>query len=163
MAVIGTVYGGEEVATRLRAMPSRLREVLVRAMKAQWFLLQRHIVNDKLSGQVLNRRTGNLASSINVGGKDSLTQFIDEPAELIGRVGTKVWYGHVHEFGGSFTVKAHERTISQVFGRPVTPTRVQVRSYTAHYPERSFLRSGLRDRSAQFRGAIASAIRESLS
>jgi len=59
--------------------------------------LQSHIVRDKLSGQVLHRRTGKLAGSI-----------IAYPAEasgtmLIARVegaGGPAWYGRVHEFGG---------------------------------------------------------------
>lgn len=162
MAVIGTVYGDDKVIARLQAMPSRLRIALSNAMKTQWYALQRAIVSTKLSGQVLKRKTGVLASSINVGGPMSATEFIDQPAEIIGRVGTRVWYGAVHEYGGSFTVKGHERTISQAFGRPISPRTVSVRSYTANFPERSFLRSGLQDRSAQIRDAIASSIKESL-
>jgi len=135
---------------------------LINAMKIQWLKLQRLIITQKLSGQVLKRRTGNLASSINVGGPMTATDFFATPAEIIGRVGTKVWYGKVHEYGGSFTVKAHDREVSQVFGKSVTPFTQHVRSYTANFPERSFLRSGLKDMSSQMRDAIANAVKESL-
>lgn len=162
-SITGTVYGDTQVVARLQAMPDKLRMKLVDAMKVQWFNLQSVIVRSKLSGQVLKRKTGNLASSINVGGTNTATEFVDQGNQIIGRVGTKVWYGAVHEYGGSFTVKAHQREVTQVFGREVTPHKVDVRSYTMKVPERSFLRSGLQDVSSQMREAIAASIREGMS
>lgn len=161
-AVLGTVYGDDKVEARIRATPAFLRAALVKAMRTQWLALQTYIVRSKLSGQVLKRRTGNLASSINVGGPMTATEFLDLGSQLIGRVGTRVWYGAVHEYGGSFRIKAHQRTITQAFGRPISPITVSVREYTAHFPERSFLRSGLRDRGTQIRDAIAASVKASL-
>lgn len=163
--IIGTVYGDNFVEARIRALPEKIRQKLVNAMKVQWFALQAKVVRSKLSGQVLKRRTGNLASSINVGGPMSATAFLDRFGsgdQIVGRVGTKVWYGAVHEYGGNFQVKAHQREITQVFGRPVSPHKVDVRSYTMNVPERSFLRSSLQDISGQMRSAIAASIKETL-
>ncbi len=161
MAVVGTVYGTEQVLARLRAMPDRVRQSLVDAMKVQWFSLQAKTVG-KLSNDVLRRRTGVLASSINVGGQGSATEFLDTPGEIVGRVGTRVKYAAVHEYGGTFSVKAHDRTVGQVFGRPVNPFQQHVRAHDVVFPERSFLRSSLRDMSGQIRDSIAAAVRSAV-
>lgn len=131
-------------------MGPKARQALVDGMKVQWYALQRRIVTTKLSGQVLNRVTGNLASSINAGGPNTASEFLDSGNEIIGRVGTKVRYAAVHEYGGDVKVPAHER-----MGRPV-------KAYTAHFKERSFLRSGLQDQGDQIRAAIANAVRQGL-
>ena len=85
----------------VRALATRLTRLML--------ALQRHIVRDKLSGQVLHRRSGKLAGSI-----------VAYPAELsgtqlVGRVegaSGPAWYGRVHEFGGD-----HEYEIKPVNGR----------------------------------------------
>jgi len=148
--VIGTIYGDDRVEARITGMADKVRGILKVAMEREWFALQAHVVQDKLSGQVLRRRTGVLASSINVGGADSATEFLESPTELVGRVGTKVWYGRIHEFGGTFEVKEHSRTVD---GREST-----VKAHTVTFPERSFLRSGLVDRTSSIRDSIQSAV-----
>lgn len=163
MAITVQVTGTELVATKLAGIGQECRAKLADAMKREWFLLQRHVVSNKLSGQVLKRRTGNLASSINVGGLNSASEFVNgSTGDIIGRVGTKVVYGAVHEYGGSVTIKAHTRRVTQVYGRAVTPTVANVRSYTMRVPERSFLRSSLADRGDQIRDNVASALRDFL-
>lgn len=162
MSVLGTIYGDDKVEAALSRLPSLLKEALSRAMRVQWLDLQRYIITSKLSGQVLRRRTGVLASSINVGGDQTASEFLEDDQQIVGRVGTKVWYGAVHEYGGSFRVKPHERTITQAFGREITPRTIQVSGYDVHFPERSFLRSGLSDRSSQIRDAIAASVRSNL-
>ncbi len=151
------LVGTDKVVARFAAMPQKVRQALVDAMKRQWFALQAHVVSQKLSGQVLRRRTGNLASSINV---DSSFQEGDQ--EIVGSVGTKVIYGAVHENGGTVRVGAHTRTITQVFGRPVTPTEVFVKAHNAIYPQRSFLRSSIQDRAGQIRADIEQSVRAAM-
>jgi len=161
--IIGTVTGDAEVIKKLRSMPQQIRAKLADEIKKQWFALQAHVVQRKLSGQVLRRVTGNLASSINVGGRNSASEFVNTgQGDIIGRVGTKVRYGRVHEFGGTFTIKAHTRRFTQVYGRPVEPGVMNVRSYTMRMPERSFLRSSLRDRDPTIRGAMRRAVMEAI-
>jgi hypothetical protein len=53
----------EEINAELRAKGSRLREVLFTKVSALTYLLQGDIIN-KLSGPVLKRKTGTLASSV---------------------------------------------------------------------------------------------------
>lgn len=157
--IIGTVTGDKEVEAKLRNLPQAIRIQLANEVKRQWFALQSHVVRSKLSGQVLRRVTGNLASSINVGGSQSASEFIDGSAgPIIGRVGTKVRYGRIHEFGGTYTVKAHTRRFTKVFGRDVTPGIANVNSYSVTMPERSFLRSALADRDQVIRAALRRAV-----
>jgi phage gpG-like protein len=152
--------GTEQVATRLRSIGPRVRENLINAVKIQWMLLQSHVVTQKLSSQVLHRVTGNLASSIHVGGPNTASAFEETPVSLVGRVGTKVRYAKVHEYGGAIQIKAHERRMTMVFGRPVAQRMISVGSYTAHYPERSFLRSSLQERADSIRVALKAAVSE---
>ncbi len=151
MSIEVIVSGDDRAALRFEAMGPRIRQGLMDAMMREWFALQAAVVTTKLSGQVLKRRTGLLASSINVGGPDTATAFEQSPVLLVGRVGTRVWYGKVHEEGGTFEVKAHTRT--SPLGRSYP-----VRAHSVSYPERSFLRSTLRDRSTQIRSAISAAV-----
>ncbi len=161
--IIGTVTGDEAVVRKLHTLPDKIRKQLGAEIRKQWIALQSHVIQDKLSGQVLKRVTGVLASSINVGGADTASEFIESGSgDIIGRVGTKVRYGRIHEFGGSVTVKAHQRRFTQVFGRPVTPGIANVGAYTAHYPERSFLRSTLRDRNDIIRAALRRSVEEAI-
>jgi phage gpG-like protein len=144
-----TLIGGRETVARFQSVSQQIYDNLRAVIQEQWFGLQAYIVTNKLSGQVLKRRTGLLASSINVGGPQSTSEFTADETYIVGKVGTAVQYAAIHEYGGSVTVKAHESHRGS--------TAFNVRSYTAHYPERSFLRSGLQDRQAQIRGAIQAA------
>jgi len=53
-------------------------------------------------------------------------------------------YARLHEFGyrGDITVRAHQRTQTQAFGRAIQPKRVNVRNFKkrVNYPERPYLR-----------------------
>ena len=134
----GKVTGTEAVIARFEALPDRLREQLRGSVSRQGYRLQAGVVRDKLSGQALHRRTGNLASSINVDVKD-------DGGAIVATVGTNVKYARPHELGGTFDVPAHTRKVTMVFGRPVAPTTAEVPAHTVTFPERSFLRSELSD------------------
>lgn len=156
--VQGTLTGDAQVVARIGSLSARLRQQIVDDMRRLWFGLQAAVITEKLSGDPLHRRTGNLASSINVGGSQSTSEFIEGQDEIVGRVGTNDRYGKLHEYGGTFAVPAHERQITMVFGRPVTPHAVLVKAHNVTFPERSFLRSTLRDRSSQIRATLAKSV-----
>lgn len=106
--------------------------------------LQGMVKSEKLSGQVLNVRTGNLRRSIN--------QKVEDDAQLgpIGTVGTNEKYARPHEMGfqGEAQIREHMRTIKMAWGRPLSePVVAVVRAHTKqmNLPARSFLRSALDD------------------
>ncbi len=88
----------ERLAAAMLAKRTAVGEALMAKMNVMMANLQKKIVTEKLSGQVLHRHSGKLAGSV-----------IAHPAEwtgttLIGSVeaaGGPAFYGFVHEFGGS--------------------------------------------------------------
>ncbi len=110
---------------------------------------------DKLSGQVLNVRTGRLRRSI--------THRVTAEQELVtGIVGTNVEYARAHELGfnGDVSVKVHLRQIKKAWGRDITPKTVEIRSHSRHVnlPAKSFLGSALADMAPE----ILATLRESV-
>ena len=118
--------------------------------------LQNKVKSEKLNGSVLHRRTGTLMRSID-------QRVTEESSGIFGYVGTNLRYGIAHEFGvnESVTVRAHTRIITQAFGRTIDPTTVNVRSFSRnmHLPERSFLRTSLREFSDTVRDRIIASVR----
>lgn len=113
----------------------------------------------KLSGQVLNVRTGRLRRSI--------TQKVTkEPNHITGIVGTNVNYGRIHEIGfnGDVSVKGHLRTIKKAWGKDIKPKTVEIRAYSRHVnlPEKSFLRSAMIDMAPEILQTIQQSVRQGI-
>ena len=142
------ILGQAAVDASLAAKDAAAREALKAQILKSANQLRAYVVSNKLSGQVLHRRTGNLAASVNDFEAGQVTESGDQ---IYAQVGTPVWYGRIHELGGSFTVPEHERT--SVLGK-----RYTVGSYTAHFPQRSFLFSSLTENEAKIRADIAASI-----
>lgn len=153
----GYVIGDAEVARRLRAIPGNVRGKVRESIGRLVLRLQRKVMQEKLTGQVLKVRTGTLRRSI-----DQVV--LDEGSAIAGIVSTNVKYGHMHEYGftGQESVRAHMRTIKQAWGKPLKdgPKQVEVRAHARHvdYPERSFLRSALRGMRGTIRDEIDKAV-----
>lgn len=97
----------------------------------------------KVSGEVLKNRTGTLRRAINF-------RVEDAGGRIVGTVGIKLRYAAAHEYGfkGTVTVRAHLRMMKVAWGRPVKePRKIEVGAHTMkmNLPERSFLRSSLRE------------------
>lgn len=138
----GYVVGDEAVVQRFSAMPPKLKAAILTAVTHLSRKLQRNVKAEKLSGQVLNVRTGTLRRSIDLNISESSTG-------VVGKVSTNLSYAPVHEYGfkGVVTVKSHMREIKQAFGKSITPKSITVGTHTrnVNLPARSFLRSALRD------------------
>ncbi|KWO52964.1 hypothetical protein WM28_10820 [Burkholderia ubonensis] len=89
------VRGDQAVIAHFRAMPDRLRTALRRAIYDDLIKLQRHIVTQKLAGQVLKRRTGTLAASVTLG------PIIEDASAVTGTIGPNVPYARILEYGGT--------------------------------------------------------------
>lgn len=157
------LIGDAEVIRRLDALPERLRAELKVGIGRVALKLQREVVQQKLNGQVLKRRTGHLMNSI-------VQDVTENGAQIVGMVtagGPTAKYARAHEYGftGTVTVKEHLRNQTMAFGKPIAPRQVTVRAHSMkmNLPERSFLRSALRDITAsglirdEIDGAIARA------
>lgn len=136
------LVNGDVVVVRLDRLPDRLREELRVGIGRAALQLARKVQKEKLSGQVLKVRTGRLRRSI--------SDAVNESGWVVsGIVSSAVKYAPVHEYGfhGTVTVKEHLRQIKQAFGRPIEPKQIVVHSYSRqmNLPERSFLRSALRE------------------
>ncbi len=158
--ITATIYGAEEVRAKLENVFPAARASLRNTVARLAIDLQRHVVSDKLSGQVLKNRTGTLRRSIN--------QHVEETdTSVTGIVGADMnaaKYAAAHEYGlrGTVQVPAHTRTITQAFGHSLrNPREVNVSAHPMrmNLPERSYLRSSLRDMRSTILGAFEVSLR----
>lgn len=132
--------GPEDLAIHSKYMQTAVHTAITRLT----IKMQGMVKADKLSGQVLNVRTGNLRRSVNQKVE------LDPMAGPIGTVGTNEVYARPHEMGfkGEVQIREHLRTIKMAWGRTLAePVTAPVRSHTkqVNLPARSFLRSALED------------------
>ena len=126
------------VNASLDGLPPQVIEAVAKKVRALTVNLQRHIVADKLQGQVLRHRSGALGRSIT-------TEVSTSGATTTGEVFSAgdVKYAAIHEFG----FHGVESCLS-VLGKPFTRQ--------VDLPERSFMRSSLEDHAER----IVAGIRE---
>jgi phage gpG-like protein len=145
----------DDVTPVLAAMPDRVRQALSSKATMLAAALQAKI-QQKLSGGVLNERTGALARSI-------IATIDDTGADISVHVGPSadIKYAAIHEFGG--TIPAHEIVPNKakalafaVGGKQIFAKRVNLPAVTM--PERSYLRSSL----AEMAGEIVEGLGEAL-
>lgn len=155
------VLGDNELTAALRRMTPALRRELQASIGRLALRLQTVVKGGKLSGQVLNVRTGRLRRSV-----DQRTTATDQVVE--GRVFTNVEYARGHEYGhrGRVGVRGHLRLVKQAFGKRIKqPRHVFVRPHAkqVNLPERSFLRSTLRDMQGLIESEVSQAVDRSMS
>ncbi len=151
--ISGVVIGGEAATARFANFSQRLRAELRVGIGRAALLVQIDSKQNKLSGQVVNVKTGRLRRTIN-------TKITQTDTGVQGTVGTNVEYAHVHEFGfqGAVSVREHLR-------RSKLGNEYVVRSHTMrmNIKERSFLRSALADMAgpigAEFEHAVQRAVK----
>lgn len=121
-------------------VPARV-ESLRRAMEGIGYRLVGYIQTQKLSGQVLNRKSGLLSRSIT---QQTLQIGDDQINTKVGVFGG-VPYARIHEMGGVIDIPEVSGKL-MVFnsGSELVFTRHH-RAFQVHMPERSYLRSSLRD------------------
>lgn len=157
--ITGAVFGEDIVIRRLQSRGAALQERLQRLVLRLAIKLQKHVKNDKLSGQVLHNRTGTLRRSISY-------KVENTPVGTYGIVGTNIVYAPPHEYGfhGAQRVKTHMRTIKQAFGRAINTHVIQVKAHFRYVdlPERSFLRSALEDMRVEIKGELTKEVNSTL-
>lgn len=139
----GYLIGDREVIAKLGKAKGLARDGVRKSVLRLTLELLRKVKAEKLSGQVLNVRTGRLRRSI-------IQRVTEQGNTITGVVGTNVEYARAHEMGfkGPVSVKAHLRQIKQAWGKPLkSAKKIQIKPHTRQvdFPARSFLRSALRD------------------
>lgn len=162
------IEGAQQTLARFGIMPNEVRESIRREIEKQAINLQRHIVQDKLSGNPLHRRTGDLSRSVYYKVLDS---------GLTGQVGANTPYAARQEYGftGTETVRSFvRRSRAQMkeakrskSGRETRASLASargtgdtvVRSFSRHvnYPAHSYLRSAFEDLRAEIIASIQAA------
>lgn len=169
-----TITGEAAVINRFVTLANDASPTIKRAMTRAAILLQRYIKQNKLSGRPgLNVQTGTLRRGI--------TYKVEEPQRgtVVATVGTNVKYAGVHEFGfkGVVTIKAHMRQVKSRNKSKFMPVRfnknstriamkqtesgvafVKAHQRKMNIPERSFLRSSLRELGPQLMADVEKTI-----
>jgi hypothetical protein len=149
----------DDYSTSLAGMPDRVRLALASKANVLAVALEAKI-QQKLSGGVLNSRSGALASLI--------VATVDESsADVSVRIGTSgdVKYAAIQEFGG--TIPPHEIVPDKakalafaVGGKQVFAARVNLPAVTL--PERSYLRSSLAEMAGEIAEGLGAAVVEAM-
>jgi phage gpG-like protein len=144
------LVGDSELIARLSAMPGVVQSGIVRAVTRLALELEA-LVKRKLSGDVLRVRTGVLRSSINNRVNQTATG-------VTASVGTNVSYAKFHEFGVPHEWEIRPRSARalafEIGGRTIFAARV----IHPPLPERSFLRSALREMEPRIRSKLEAAV-----
>jgi phage gpG-like protein len=144
------------VSPALAAMPARLRDALSNKGNIIAAALLAKI-RDKLSGAVLNSKTGALARSI--------VATIDDSADLSVTIASSgdIKYAAIQEYGG--TIPPHEILPDKakalafaVGGKQGFAARVNLPAITL--PERSYMRSSLAEMADEIRDGLSEAVAE---
>ncbi|UCE65933.1 MAG: phage virion morphogenesis protein [Candidatus Zixiibacteriota bacterium] len=112
------VEGEREIRVYLDKIQDGMEPALRRAVQLSLARLKSTIVRDKLSGQVLQRRSGALAGSI-------FTRLIGG-GDIGGMVGTNKIYAAIHEFGGIIRAKRADFLKFQIDGSWVQVKQVRM-------------------------------------
>lgn len=148
----GIVIGASDVSARFDSISERLRAELVVGIGRAALLVQTQTKSQKLSGQVLNVRTGRLRRSINV-------KITEGDQAVTATVGTNVKYAAVHEYGFDGTVSVREYLRRTKNGNTAT---VRAHDRHMHVPEKSFLRSALADMEGPIRLEFERAVQRAI-
>jgi phage gpG-like protein len=155
------ITGTEQVLEKLGAVTGKVR-VAAKSSLDMWAReLAGYIKAEKLSGQVLNRRSGSLSDSVNKG------DTVDTGSTISGvvRAGLDVPYAKIHEYGGlipaHIVVATNAKALCFSVGG-VTRFAKSVQIPAVNMPERSYMRSRLQDKApdgiAELRAAVKEAI-----
>lgn len=156
-----TLVGDKELIARLQKMPGAVQAALHIKVTQLALKLEKYIKTQKLNGRVLNRISGRLARSIS-------NKVMMSAHEVIARVFSSgdVPYAAIHEFGGKTQPHIIEPKKASVLafaggdGGMVFARRVNHPGSVM--PERSFMRSSLRDMSTEISLGMKTAVVRSI-
>lgn len=155
-----SLEGDRELMARFDQMPAKVRSSLFRKVTILALKLEAKVKGEKLSGGVLNVRSGALRASI-------FEEVEQSDSSVIGKVASSsdVKYGAIHEYGGK--TAAHEIVATKAQALSFMMGGKQVFFKSVHHPgsqmpERSFLRSSLAEMKPEIITGLTDAVREGL-
>jgi hypothetical protein len=155
-----SLQGDTAVVAMLHSKAPKLSASVRNSVMRATIMLLAYVKANKLSGQVLHVRSGTLRRKVNY-------RMQGNASFSTGIVGVKLAYARPHEYGfdGIVNVRESLRTIKQAFGRSIAPVTFPVRAHTVHMklPERSFLRSSLRELTPEIREMIRAGVMAGIS
>ena len=159
------IVGSDKVVAWLGSLNERVKAEVTQQMRLDAYDLQTYIVTQKLAGQVLRRRSGNLAAAVGYR--------VEEQANgVIGIVAVSketIPYAAIHEYGG--TIKHPGGTAYMVTAsgslfianaNPISQSLPRTRAHAIPMPARSYMRSALADRRDIIVQHIEAAVRRGL-
>jgi hypothetical protein len=154
MITLKWLQGPEQIAARLNSTRIRAANALATQLYISMGRLREYIVGSKLSGQVLRHRTGNLINSV----FPSIEQSLDQ-SKLTGKVSVDnaAPYGRYQEYGAHIPerVPIRAKALHWVNGGE---SIFAMRARAFDLPERSFMRSSLRETREEIITALATAL-----
>ena len=174
------LIGAEVLAFNLHEMPTAIRQNIIATLAEEGERVAGIVKEDKLQGQVLKRRTGNLLASVHFG--------VEKEGDFdVGYVGANTEYAGYHEYGftGNEQVQEHLRKrycltdqlrahfekigarkpLSDAKKKSMTPFSVEVvkaHQRTVNYPAHSYLRSALEENIDRIETALEKAVEDAL-
>jgi phage gpG-like protein len=97
--ISGYLVGDRQLIAKMNRMPAAVQTEVARVVDQLGLRLIANVVQNKLSGQVLKRRTGKLAASIARGSPETRSKFVQTATSATSIVGTNVSYGKTWELG----------------------------------------------------------------
>ena len=159
--ITGTIVGEKESIVKLKLYNEKIRAELNTSITRAAIMVQGYVKAQKLSGQVLKRKTGVLSASIS-------KEVTSSAAGVYGIVGTNVWYGRMWELGFDRKVGAGTRGGLGARGGKVL-TGQSLETYLAKHPtgtkhyKKSFLVSAIIDKKQEIINEIENGMKRALS
>lgn len=154
--ITASVVGAESVTARLKTGADRARAALRVVVPQLAVALQRRIKERKLTGQVLNVRTGRLRRSINFA-------VVESGDEISASVGTNVVYARLWELGGVIPARVLEaRSKGALYWPGARHPVARVTQPSRTVAARPFLRPALDEMRARIRRELRGAIKGAL-
>lgn len=160
------IRGTEQVISGLNLRLERVRVAAKSSLDAWAYELAAYIKADKLSGNPLNRRSGRLSSSVH-----PVTESTTDSVTAGAGGGAGVPYAKIHEYGGTIhhpggTAYYMSGLLGRAFfvsnASAIADRLPRTRPHDIHIPERSYMRSALREKAPSGIDALRAAVKEAI-
>lgn len=155
------IIGAQRVVQVLGEAPAKIRAAAKSSLDLWATELASYIKSEKLSGQVLHRRSGDLSASVH----PIKEQTAGSTSGGAGG-GRGVPYAKIHEFGfnGTEQVREYARMQTMAWGKRITPVQAIVRAHSRNMvmPKRSYMVSSFEEQAPRGIEMLRAAVKEAI-